>query len=67
MRVDVMCLILTFFVVGLMLVLIFGVLVALFEGMIALWSMRRAWLERLVTAIRRSIVLQFLLALVVRL
>jgi hypothetical protein len=50
---------------GLMLVLIFGVLVALFEGMIALWSVHRAWLECLVTAIRRSLVLLFLLTLVV--
>jgi hypothetical protein len=65
MCVIVMCLIWPFFVVGLMLVLIFGVLVALFEGMIALWAVRRAWLERLVTMIRRSLVLLFLLALVV--
>jgi hypothetical protein len=65
MRIVVMRLILVFFVVGLMLVSIFGVLIALFEGMIALWSMHRAWLERLVTTIRRSLFLLFLLALVV--
>ncbi len=52
-------------VVGLMLVLVLGVLVALLGGMLALWSMRRAWLECLVTMIRRSLVLLFLFALVV--
>jgi hypothetical protein len=65
MHVIVMHLILTFFVMGLTLVLIFGVLVALFGGMIALWSMSRARLECLVTAIRRSLVLLFLLVLVI--
>jgi hypothetical protein len=65
MHVIVMCLILTFFVMGLMLVLIFGVLVALFGVMIVLWSMRGARLECLVTAIRRSLVLLFLFMLVV--
>ncbi len=60
-----MRLILTFFVVSLTLVLILGVLVAIFVGMIALWSVRRAWLNFLVAMIRRSLVLLFLLTLVV--
>jgi hypothetical protein len=50
---------------GLTLFLTLGVLVALFGGMIALWSVHRAWLERLVAAIRGSIVLLFFLVLVV--
>ncbi len=50
---------------GLTLVLILGVLVALFVGVITLWSVRRAWLECLVAAVRRSLVLPFLLARVV--
>ncbi len=33
--------------------------------MLALWSMRRAWLEHLVATIRRSLILLFLFALVV--
>jgi hypothetical protein len=65
MHVVVMRLVLTFFVVGLTLVLVLGVLIALLGGMFALWSMHRAWLERLVAAIRRSLVLLFLFALVV--
>ncbi len=60
-----MHLVLTFFVVGLMLVLILGVILELFAGMIALWSIRRAWLECLAAAIRRTLVLLFLLALVI--
>jgi hypothetical protein len=46
-------------------VLILGALVAFLGGMLALQSVRRAWLERLVAAIIRSVVLLFLLALVV--
>jgi hypothetical protein len=65
MRVIVVHLVLTFFVVGLTLVLILGVLVALLGGMLTLWSMRRAWLECLVTTISRSLVLLFLFTLVV--
>jgi hypothetical protein len=60
-----MHLILMFFVVDLMLVFILGVLVALLGGMLAFWSVHRAWLERLVTAVRRSLVLLFLLVLVI--
>jgi hypothetical protein len=63
MHVVVVRLVLTFFVVGLTLVLVLGVLVVLLGGMLALWSMRRAWLEFLVAAIRRSLVLLFLFAL----
>ncbi len=58
-------LVLTFFVVGLTLVLVLGVLVALLIGVLALRSVRRAWLEHLVAAIRRGPVLLFLLALIV--
>jgi hypothetical protein len=50
---------------NLTLVLIFGILVALFKGVITLWSIRRVGLKCLVTAIRRSLVLLFLLALVI--
>jgi hypothetical protein len=45
MRVIVMYPVLTIFVMGLMFVLVLGVLVALLGGVLALWSMRRAWLE----------------------
>jgi hypothetical protein len=62
MHVIVVHLELTFF---LMLVQVLGVLVALLGSVLALWSMRRAWLERLVAAIRRSLVLLFLLVLIV--
>ncbi len=58
-------LVLTFFVMGLMLVLVLGVLVALLGGVLALRSVRRAWLECLVAAIRRSLVLLFCFALVI--
>jgi hypothetical protein len=65
MHVVVMRIILALFVMDLMLVLIFRILVALFEGVIGLWSMGRARLECLVAAIRRSLVLLFLLMLVI--
>jgi len=67
MRVIVVHLILTFFVISLMLVLVFGlgVLVAFRGGVLALWSVCRVWLEILVAAIRRSLVHLFLFALVV--
>jgi hypothetical protein len=65
MRIVVACLVLTFFVMGLMLVLVLGVLVALLGGILALWSVRRAWLESFVAVIRKSLVLLFLFALVV--
>ncbi len=50
-----------------MLVLVLGVLVALFGGILALWflSVHRTWLECLVTAIRRSLVLLFLFGLAI--
>jgi hypothetical protein len=48
-----------------MLVLVLGVLVALLRVMLAHWSVHRAWLECLVTMIRRSLVLLFLLVLVI--
>jgi hypothetical protein len=64
-RIVVAQLVLAFFVVKLTLVLIFWVLVALLKGVITLWSLRGAGLECLVTAIRRNLVLLFLLAFVV--
>jgi hypothetical protein len=60
-----MRLILALFVIDLTLFLIFRILLALFEGVIALWSMHRAGLECLVAAIRKSLVLLFLLVLVI--
>jgi hypothetical protein len=65
MRAVVVRLVLMLFVVGLMLVLVLGVIVALFGGVLALWSVCRTWLERLVATIRRSLVLLFLLTLIV--
>ncbi len=56
--------VMTFFVLKLTLVIL-GVLVALLRGVLALWPVHQAWLERLVTAIRRSLVLPFLVAFVV--
>ncbi len=47
-----------------MLVQVLGVLVALLRGVLALQSVRRAWLECLVAAIRKVPVLLFLLALI---
>ncbi len=58
-------LVLMFFVLGLTLALILGVLVALLGGMLAFQSMRRAWLECLVAAIRRNLVLLFLFVFVI--
>ncbi len=65
MQVVVMHLILMFFVMGLMLVLIFGIFVALFEGVSTLWSVHRAWLECLVAMIRKILLHLFLLSLVI--
>jgi hypothetical protein len=65
MRIIVVHLVLMIFVVGLTLVLVLGVLVALLGGVLALWPVRRTWLERLVAAIRRSLVLWFLLAFII--
>jgi hypothetical protein len=45
--------------------IVFGILVALLGGVLALWPVHQAWLERLVTAIRRSLVLPLLFAFVV--
>ena len=45
--------------------IILGVLVALLGGVLALWPMHQAWLERLVAAIRRSLILLFPFAFVV--
>jgi hypothetical protein len=56
--------VLAFFVINLMLVLILRVLVALFEGVCTLWSVRGVGLECLVIAIRRNLVLLFLLMFV---
>ncbi len=56
-----MRLVLMFFVWELMLAIL-GVLVAFLGGVLALQSMYRAWLERLVPAIRRGPVLLILLA-----
>jgi hypothetical protein len=61
----VLCFVLTFFVVGLKLVLVLGVLVALLGGVLALQSMHRAWIEQLVATIGRGLVLLFLLALII--
>ncbi len=44
---------------------VLGVLVALLGGVLALWPVHRAWLERLVTAIRRDPVLPFLFTFVI--
>ena len=41
------------------------VLVALLGGVLALWPVHQAWLECLVTAIRRSLILPFLFAFVI--
>jgi hypothetical protein len=60
-----MRLVLTFFFMGLTLVLVLGVLVALLGGVLALWPVCRACLECLIAAIRRGPVLLFLLALIV--
>jgi hypothetical protein len=65
MHVIVVRLVLTLFVVALMLVLVLGVLVALLGDVLALWSVHRTWLECLVAAIKRSLVLLLLLALIV--
>jgi hypothetical protein len=65
MCIIVMHLVMDLFVMDLMLVLIFWILVALFEGVITLWSVRGAGLECLVTMIRRNLVLLFLFAFVV--
>jgi hypothetical protein len=65
MRVVVVRLVLTFFVMGLMLVLVLGVLVALLGGVLACRSMPRAWFECLVATIRRGFVLLCLLPLIV--
>jgi hypothetical protein len=54
-----MRLVLMFFVLNLTFVIL-GVLVALLGGVLALWPMHQAWLERLVAAIRRGPVLLFL-------
>ncbi len=54
----------TFFVLKLTLVIL-GVLVALLGGVLALRPVHRAWLEHLVGAIRRSLVLPFLVMFVV--
>ncbi len=53
-----MHLVLTFFVLNLTFIVL-GVLVALLGGVLALWSMHQAWLEHLVAAIRRSLILLF--------
>jgi hypothetical protein len=42
-----------------------GVLVALLGGVLALWPVHQAWLERLIAAIRRSLILPFPFAFVV--
>jgi hypothetical protein len=65
MCVIVVHLVLMFFVKGLTLVLVLGIFVALLGGMLVLWSVRRKWLECLVVAFRRSLVLLFLFALVI--
>jgi hypothetical protein len=65
MRIIVVRLLLMFFVVGLMLVLVLGVHVALLGGVLALWSVRRGWLECFVAVIKRNLVLLFLFALVI--
>jgi hypothetical protein len=62
--VIVMCLVLTFFVLNLTFIVL-GVLVALIGGVLALWPVHQAWLERLVAATRRSLILPFPLAFVV--
>ncbi len=45
--------------------IVLGVLVALLRGVLALWPVRQAWLERLVPAIRRSLILPFPFAFVI--
>jgi hypothetical protein len=53
-----MHLVLTFFVLNLTFIVL-GVLVALFGGVFSLWPVHQAWLECLVAAIRRSLILLF--------
>ncbi len=53
-----MCLVITCFVLNLRFVAL-GVLVALLGGVLALLTMYQAWLECLVAAIRRSLILPF--------
>ncbi len=65
MHVVMVRLVLTFFVVGLTLVLVLGVLVALLGGVLVLWSVRRAWLDHLVATIKRGLVFLFLLTLII--
>jgi hypothetical protein len=55
---------LTFFVLNLTFIIL-GILVALLGGVLALLPMHQAWLERLVTAIRRSLIFPFPFAFVV--
>ncbi len=57
-RVVVMRFILTFFVLNLTFIVL-GILVALLGGALALLPVHQAWLERLVAAIRRSLVIPF--------
>jgi hypothetical protein len=59
-----MRLVLTFFVLNLTFVVL-GVVVALLGGVLALWPVHRAWLERLVAAIRRDPVLLALFTFVI--
>jgi hypothetical protein len=63
-RVVVMRLVLTFFVLNLTFVVL-GVFVALLGGVLALWLMHQAWLKHLGTAIRRVPILLFLFVFVV--
>jgi hypothetical protein len=62
-HVIVMHLVLTFFILNLTCVIL-GVFVALLGGVLDLWPVHQAWLERLVAAIRRGPVLPFLFVFV---
>jgi hypothetical protein len=59
-----MHLVLMFFVWNLMFIVL-GVLVAFLRGVLALWQVHQAWIECLVIAIRRSLILPFPVAFVI--
>jgi hypothetical protein len=63
-RIVVMRLVLTFFVLNLTFVIL-GILVVLLRGVLDLWRVHQTWLERLVTAIRRGPVIPLLFTFVI--
>ena len=60
-----MCFVGALSIIDLSPVLIFGILVTLFEGVLALWPMKVARLESLVVMLRGTLVVLFVVALVV--